>query len=66
MLFRSGKKITWRDGLSALRCIVQYNLFGRKAKPWTPPDVALWDTDERLASISVDREQPSALEAGED
>lgn len=25
--YDEGKKITWRDGLSALRCIVRYNLF---------------------------------------
>ena len=24
-----GKKVTWRDGLSALRCIIQYNFVGR-------------------------------------
>ena len=22
-----GKKITWRDGFSAIRCIIKYNLF---------------------------------------
>ena len=26
--YEEGKKITWRDGVSALRCIVRYNLFG--------------------------------------
>ena len=25
--YEEGKKITWRDGLSALRCIIRYNLF---------------------------------------
>ena len=25
--YEEGKKITWRDGVSALRCIVKYNLF---------------------------------------
>ena len=25
--YAEGKKITWRDSLSALRCIIQYNLF---------------------------------------
>lgn len=64
--YAEGKKIGWKDGVSALRCIVQYNLFGRRAKPWTSPDVALWDTDERLASISVDREQPQPLEGSGD
>lgn len=27
--FAEGKKITWRDGISALKCIVWYNLFSR-------------------------------------
>ncbi len=26
--YEEGKKITWRDGVSALRCIVKYNLLG--------------------------------------
>jgi hypothetical protein len=26
--YAEGKKIGWRDGLSALRCILKYNLFG--------------------------------------
>jgi glycosyltransferase involved in cell wall biosynthesis len=25
--YKDGKKITWRDGFSAIRCIVKYNLF---------------------------------------
>jgi glycosyltransferase involved in cell wall biosynthesis len=27
--YAEGKKITWKDGFSAMRCIVQYNLFNR-------------------------------------
>ena len=27
--FEEGKKIGWKDGVSAIRCIVQYNLFAR-------------------------------------
>ncbi len=27
--YEEGKKITWRDGLSTLRCILKYNLFSR-------------------------------------
>jgi glycosyltransferase involved in cell wall biosynthesis len=29
--YEEGKKITWRDGLSVLRCILKYNLFRRAA-----------------------------------
>ena len=25
--YEEGKKITWKDGLSAIKCIIQYNLF---------------------------------------
>jgi len=25
--YAEGKKITWKDGVSAIRCIVKYNLF---------------------------------------
>ena len=25
--YKDGKKITWRDGLSAIRCIIKYNIF---------------------------------------
>lgn len=28
--YAEGKKVTWRDGLAALRCIVQYNFFNRR------------------------------------
>ena len=28
--YNDGKKITWKDGFSALRCIIKYNLFSRK------------------------------------
>ena len=59
------KKIGWKDGVSALRCIVQYNTFGRKAKPWRAPAVALWDTDERRSSISVDRDGASGHASAE-
>ena len=53
--YAEGKKIGWRDGVSALWCIVKYNLLDRGAPRWTSPEVPLWDTPERLASISVDR-----------
>ncbi|MEM7416823.1 MAG: glycosyltransferase family 2 protein [Gemmatimonadota bacterium] len=51
--YAEGKKIGWKDGVSAIWSIVKYNLFGPKAKPWAPPEVDPWDTPERLASISV-------------
>ena len=59
--YAEGKKIGWKDGFSALWSIFRYNLVGPKAPRWTPPDTPLWDTPERLSSISVDPH----LEAGE-
>ena len=53
--YEDGKKIGWKDGVSALWCIFRYNVFGPKASRWTPPEIPLWDTPERLSSISVDR-----------
>jgi glycosyltransferase involved in cell wall biosynthesis len=36
--FAEGKKINWKDGVSALRCIVKYNLLGKVHPPsQTPP-----------------------------
>ncbi len=28
--YSEGKKINWKDGVSAIRCIIKYNLFRRK------------------------------------
>jgi hypothetical protein len=25
--YEDGKKITWKDGISAIRCIIKYNIF---------------------------------------
>ena len=54
--YAEGKKVGWRDGVSALWCVWRYNVFRPKALKWTPPEVPLWETPERLSSISVDRE----------
>lgn len=35
--YQEGKKIGWRDGLSAVRCIVRYNLRPQPKLPTTPP-----------------------------
>jgi glycosyltransferase involved in cell wall biosynthesis len=54
--YEEGKKIGWKDGVSALWCILKYNLIGPKATTWAVPEVAPWNTPERLSSISVGRE----------
>lgn len=48
--YAEGKKIGWKDGISALGCIVKYNLLSQKAKLWTRPSIALWDSEERFSS----------------
>jgi len=53
--YAEGKKIGWKDGVSALWSIVKYNLGGPKAPLWRSPQVPLWDSPERLSSITVDR-----------
>jgi glycosyltransferase involved in cell wall biosynthesis len=50
--YDEGKKIGWKDGVSALWSIVRYNMTGPRGPRWSAPDVALWDTPERLSSIS--------------
>tara|TARA_Y100001934_G_scaffold170400_1_gene202259 strand:+ start:621 stop:1457 length:837 start_codon:yes stop_codon:yes gene_type:complete len=55
--YAEGKKIGWKDGISALGCIVKYNLLSQKAKLWTRPSIALWDSEERLSSKLNDRGQ---------
>ena len=59
--YEEGKKIGWKDGVSALWCIVKYNVLGPKAPRWVSPETPLWNTPERLSSLSVDRGTESAL-----
>jgi len=47
--YAEGKKIGWKDGVSALWSIWKYNLLGPRAPKWTPPEVPAWNTDERIA-----------------
>jgi glycosyltransferase involved in cell wall biosynthesis len=48
--YAEGKKIGWRDGVSALWCIWKYNVFPPRVDRWKPPAVPLWDTPERFAA----------------
>jgi hypothetical protein len=47
--YAEGKKIGWKDGVSALWCIWKYNLFGPRPPKWTVPEVAPWDAPARFA-----------------
>jgi glycosyltransferase involved in cell wall biosynthesis len=51
--YAEGKKIGWKDGVSALWCILKYNLLGPRAPRWKAPAVPLWDTAERIAEVEV-------------
>jgi len=46
--YAEGKKIGWRDGISALWSIVKYNMVPPFAPSWNVPASPLWDADERL------------------
>ena len=54
--YAEGKKIGWKDGVSALWCILKYNLLPPKVKAWTKPEVQPWDAPDRL---SGQEEQPA-------
>ena len=41
--YAEGKKISWKDGISAIRCILRYNLMPRR-KPVPRPDAAKGDS----------------------
>ena len=62
--YAEGKKIGWKDGVSAVWSILRYNILGPRAPKWTPPSLPLWNTPERLSSISVDRVTRGSLEGG--
>ena len=48
--YAEGKKINWKDGVSALYYIFRSNLFGPKADAWHVPEVQLWEGREAEAS----------------
>ena len=41
--YAEGKKINWKDGVSALYYILRSNLFGPKIDPWQVPEVPPWE-----------------------
>jgi len=52
--YAEGKKITWRDGLSAIRCIIKYGLFRRWTKKGIPrANAALLRNDYEVGWSSV-------------
>jgi glycosyltransferase involved in cell wall biosynthesis len=47
--YAEGKKIGWKDGVSALWSIVKYNALPPRPPRWTPPAVPAWNGPGRLA-----------------
>jgi glycosyltransferase involved in cell wall biosynthesis len=45
--YAEGKKIGWRDGVSALWAIFKYNVLPPAVPRWTPPPMAPWERRER-------------------
>jgi glycosyltransferase involved in cell wall biosynthesis len=53
--YAEGKKIGWKDGVSALWSIVKYNLLTGRAERWIPPEVPAWERRTVEAEVSRDR-----------
>jgi len=47
--YAEGKKIGWKDGVSALWCIWKYNVLAPDVPRWIAPEVPAWDAPERFA-----------------
>jgi glycosyltransferase involved in cell wall biosynthesis len=47
--YADGKKIGWKDGVSALWSILRYNLTGPRSPRWIPPELPAWEV-RRVAS----------------
>jgi glycosyltransferase involved in cell wall biosynthesis len=56
--YAEGKKIGWRDGVSALWSIVKFNVLGPRASRWVPPELAAWDVAGSAGAL----EAPPAAE----
>ncbi len=53
--YAEGKKIGWRDGVSALWSIVKYNVLTPPAARWDAPEIPAWSAQDRLSSGSDGR-----------
>jgi glycosyltransferase involved in cell wall biosynthesis len=61
--YAEGKKIGWKDGVSALWCIWKYNIFGPRVKRWEPPAVAPWDAPARIAETGKQSRMASSRDS---
>jgi len=50
--YAEGKKIGWKDGVSAIWSILKFNLLTPRATLWQPPEVPSWEEPDRVESAS--------------
>jgi len=55
--YAEGKKIGWKDGVSAIWSILKYNLAAPSVPQWTPPTVDPWFAPERISQFDADRDR---------
>ena len=51
--YAEGKKIGWRDGVSAIWSILKYNLAGPRAPRWHPPALPMWEARRALEDLDA-------------
>ncbi len=49
--YAEGKKIGWRDGVSAIWSILKFNVFGPRAPRWHPPAIPMWEARRALDAL---------------
>ncbi|HIF23999.1 MAG TPA: glycosyltransferase family 2 protein [Gemmatimonadetes bacterium] len=50
--YADGKKIGWKDGVSAFWAILKYNLLPPAVPKWIPPLIDAWNEPDRIAAAS--------------
>jgi len=50
--YAEGKKIGWKDGVSAIWSILKFNLLTPRTTLWQPPEVPSWEEPDRVESAS--------------
>jgi glycosyltransferase involved in cell wall biosynthesis len=64
--YAEGKKIGWKDGMSAVWSILKYNLFGPRPAPWVPGRLGPWGggtTEPAVDPPEADTTIPGPAEA---
>ena len=56
--YAEGKKIGWKDGVSAFWSILRYNISPPRVPKWTPPSTDPWNEPDRIAAGSEGAAEP--------